>query len=83
MHNSVESAVSDYFGSSTVHYEEEYRVISGIISHKISNHGRVSNKDVVLGLINMLDHSDDVLEQDILRNALEIVLCRTGDYAGF
>lgn len=83
MQHTAESAILDYFGSSTVKNEDERKIIGAIIREQISLHGFVTNKAVILRLINMLDSSNEVLEQDILRNALEMVLCRTEDDTGF
>ncbi|MBK0002748.1 MULTISPECIES: biofilm development regulator YmgB/AriR family protein [Erwiniaceae] len=83
MQHTAESAILDYFGSSTVKNEDERKIIGAIIHEQITLHGFVTNKAVILRLINMLDSSHDVLEQDVLRNALEMVLCRTEDDTGF
>lgn len=83
MQHTAESAILEYFGSSTVKNEDERKIIGAIIREQITLHGFVTNKAVILRLINMLDSSHDVLEQDVLRNALEMVLCRTEDDTGF
>ena len=83
MQHTAESAILDYFGSSTVKHEDERKIIGAIIREQISLYGFVTNNAVILRLINMLDSSNEVQEQDVLRSALEMVLCRTEDDTGF
>jgi hypothetical protein len=40
---------------------------------------RISNKDIILALILRLECENDVIKQDIYRNALEIIVQRTPD----
>ena len=41
--------------------------------------GTVSNKDIILSLINRLESTTDVTQLDIYRKALEVVVGRTPD----
>ncbi|MBK0004257.1 hypothetical protein IBT47_24980 [Erwinia sp. S43] len=83
MHHTEHSAFLELFGSSTVKFEDERKIIGAIIREQITLNGSVTNKAIIIKLINMLDTSNDAVEQDILRNALELILCRTDDDIGF
>ncbi|HBE9093731.1 hypothetical protein LOK69_20685 [Escherichia coli] len=39
----------------------------------------VNNKKIILKLLSFLSYTDDVVEKDIIRNALEVVLLFTSD----
>ncbi|HAX8454512.1 TPA: hypothetical protein JTK89_000432, partial [Escherichia coli] len=45
--------------------------------HFSSEH--VNNKKIILKLLSFLSYTDDVVEKDIIRNALEVVLLFTSD----
>ncbi len=83
MQQSAESAILDYFGSATTQFEDERQIIGAIIRQQVSARGHVNNKIIILRLIEMLESCKDVVQQDILRNALEIVLGQTEDDTGF
>jgi hypothetical protein len=82
MQQTAEGAITDYFGNQGARFEEEQRIIGGIICQLVSAHGYVTNKAVILCLIEMLETSESVVEQDVLRSALEIVLGRMADDSG-
>lgn len=83
MQQTAESAITDYFGTQGARFEKEQRIIGGIICRLVSDHGYVTNKAVILCLIDMLEISESVVEQDMLRSALKIVLGHTANDSGF
>ncbi|MFW0698018.1 biofilm development regulator YmgB/AriR family protein [Pantoea sp. R13S299] len=54
----------------------EQQVIAAVHAELARSKAHVSDKDVVLGLINRLESERDVAKQDIYRQALEHVLQR-------
>lgn len=83
MKQSAESAISDYFASQGARFEDEQQIIGAITSQHVLAHGHVTNKIIILQLIRMLETSENIIQQDVLRSALEIVLGRTEDDSGF
>lgn len=83
MLQSAETAISDYFASQGARFEDEKEIIGTIICQQVSAHGHVTNKIIILQLIHMLEICDNVVQQHVLRSALEIILGRTDDDSGF
>lgn len=60
-------------------FDSERQVIGAIARNIMVTQGYLTNKDIILRLISHLEVASDVVEQDILRNALELVLGVTPD----
>ncbi|WP_293769892.1 biofilm development regulator YmgB/AriR family protein [uncultured Pantoea sp.] len=72
----TESQISDYFMNSGTALSTEQQVITAVHAELARAKAHVSDKDLVLGLINHLESERDVMKQDIYRQALEHVLQR-------
>ncbi|KAA5969374.1 MULTISPECIES: biofilm development regulator YmgB/AriR family protein [Pantoea] len=72
----TESQISDYFMNSGKTLTTEKQVIAAVHAELARAKAHVSDKDVVLGLINRLESERDVVKQDVYRQALEHVLQR-------
>ena len=75
----VQNKLSGFFGTHVTAYEEEKRVIGAIIQYHLEEYGRVFNKDIILGLIAMMESTPEGIQAELLRSALEIVVARTHD----
>lgn len=76
---STENAILAYFQSEGDLLTDETAVIGTVIREVIAVKGSVSNKDIILSLINRLESTTDVTQLDIYRQALEVVVGRTPD----
>ncbi|SFN38021.1 Biofilm development protein YmgB/AriR [Candidatus Pantoea varia] len=72
----TESQISDYFMNSGAALTTEQQVVAAVHAELARSKAHVSQKDIVLGLINRLESERDVVKQDIYRQALEQVLQR-------
>ncbi|MFB5746579.1 biofilm development regulator YmgB/AriR family protein [Cedecea sp. P7760] len=72
-------ALSDYIRSSGDRHAEENAAISQAITAILSANKSVSNKAIILWLVDALETTDDVVMCDVYRNALEIVVGHTMD----
>lgn len=72
-------ALSDYIRSSGDRHAEENAAISQAITAILSANKSVSNKAIILWLVDVLETTDDVVMCDVYRNALEIVVGHTMD----
>lgn len=75
----AESQIFDYLNTSGDEYLSERKIISEIRSNFSGKKASVTNKDLILALIQHLECETDVTRQDIYRNALELVVQRTPD----
>lgn len=55
-------------------YTDEVKLFESVIGSMANCEGRLTNKAIILGLINRLESTDDVVTNDIIRNTLEIVV---------
>ncbi|POP43429.1 transcriptional regulator [Superficieibacter electus] len=69
-------ALHAYFLDTGDMYAAEQRVLDSIIKKLIAGNITLSNKAIILCLIGELEQSSDVVQLDILRNCLEIVVGR-------
>lgn len=76
---STESKISEYLKGSDKHSCHEIEAISSIYNSLYSNKKFVSNKDIIMGLIEKLETESDPAKLDIYRQALELVVDRTPD----
>ncbi len=66
-----------------IKFDSEREVIGAIARNIVATQGYLTNKDIILRLISQLEVTRDVVQQDILRNALELVLGVTPDDTEF
>ncbi|MCX0500823.1 biofilm/acid-resistance regulator YmgB/AriR [Erwinia billingiae] len=76
---STENAILAYFQNEGDLLSDETAVIGTVIREVVAMKGTVSNKDIILSLINRLESTTDVTQLDIYRQALEVVVGRTPD----
>jgi len=76
---SSEADILEYFKSSGDLYSTETEVLGATIREITAAKGHVTNKAIILHLLAALESSEDVLQQDILRSTLELVVGRTPD----
>lgn len=75
----AESEISQYFKNQGKQFASEQNVISEVFAELIASKSSVSNKDIIIALIEKLETENDIVKQDIYRQALEIVVQRTPD----
>ncbi|WP_314721410.1 biofilm/acid-resistance regulator YmgB/AriR [Rahnella variigena] len=64
-------------------YSSEAEVLGAAIRLILAKKGTVTHKAIIMHLINQLETTSDVVQLDILRGALEMVVGMTPDDAGF
>lgn len=60
-------------------FDAEQQIISELTSALQGVNTVVTNKDLILALVALLETETDVIRNDILRNALEMIVHRTPD----
>ncbi|VVT49680.1 hypothetical protein UYSO10_2942 [Kosakonia radicincitans] len=75
----TEEQLNAYFGTDARTYKAEKEIIHEIMHNLQLKNVEVSNKHLILALIGLLETEDDVVRQDIYRNALELVVQKTPD----
>ena len=75
----MESQLLDFFHTTGEQFLSERAIIAEIRLELSAQKMRISNKDIILALILRLECENDVIKQDIYRNALEIIVQRTPD----
>jgi len=73
------SALSEYFRTTGDRFAEESAIFSTAVSCILASEGHISNKAIILWLIAALESTDDVVQADIIRKTLEIVVGYTMD----
>ncbi|WP_341864974.1 biofilm/acid-resistance regulator YmgB/AriR [Pantoea wallisii] len=73
---STESQLSEYFKNAGAQYTSEKEVIAIIYKQLAAVKLRVSNKDIILALLERLESEHDVVQLDIYRQALELIVQR-------
>lgn len=76
---STESKITDYFSHSGDLLKSESEVISAIMTELAASRQFVSNKAIILKLLEKLETETDIVQLDIYRHALEVVVQRTPD----
>lgn len=71
--------LAEHFRNAGAEFKEEAAVIGHVIRSLIATKGRVSNKDIILSLINALESTHDAHQADILRRTLQVVVGYTPD----
>ncbi|WP_318389423.1 biofilm development regulator YmgB/AriR family protein [Enterobacter sp.] len=80
MHRTTaEEQLNSYFGLSTQNYEAERLLINELSQELRNNQIDVSNKNLILALVRLLETEEDVVKLDIYRNALEHIVQKTPD----
>lgn len=74
-----DSALSEYFRNAGDMLAEESAVLGGVIRDILATGGVLTNKAIILSLIHVIEHTDDVVKSDIVRKTLEIVVDHTMD----
>lgn len=77
------SGIYQHFAKAGELYSSEAEVLGATIRLILANKGTVNNKAIMLHLINQLETTSDVVQLDILRGALEMVVGMTPDDYGF
>ncbi|MFO6298622.1 biofilm/acid-resistance regulator YmgB/AriR [Rahnella selenatireducens] len=82
--DAVSSAgIYQHFAKAGELYSSEAEVLGAAIRLILANKGTVTNKAIMMHLINQLETTSDVVQLDILRGALEMVVGMTPDDYGF
>lgn len=77
--SSTGSQIADYFKNAGDLLSSESEVITVASQTLMARKGFVSNKDLIVYLLDKLESESNVVQLDIYRNALEIVVQRTPD----
>lgn len=78
-----QTGIYKHFSKVSELYSSEAEVLGAAIRLILANKGTVTNKAIILHLINQLETTSDVVQLDILRGALEMVVGMTPDDSGF
>lgn len=73
----------DFIAHIDERYVSEKELLGATVRDILLTHGTITNKHIILSLIQQLEKCSDVVRGDILRNALEIVVGITPDDLGF
>ncbi|WP_455428012.1 biofilm/acid-resistance regulator YmgB/AriR [Dryocola sp. LX212] len=73
------TAMSEYFRCAGDLLAEESALLGSAISNILASEGHVTNKAIILWLVNALECTDDVVTADVIRKTLEIVVGYTMD----
>ncbi|WP_435930579.1 biofilm development regulator YmgB/AriR family protein [Dryocola sp. BD613] len=74
-----DTALSAYFRNAGDLLAEESALLGAAIRSILASDGHLTNKAIILRLINALESVDDVVASDIIRKTLEIVVDHTSD----
>lgn len=77
--NLPDSTLSDYFKNAGDMLAEEAAILGGVIRSIIAYEEPITNKAIILRLVTLLEHTEDVVTADIIRKTLEIVVDHTSD----
>ncbi len=86
-HSMIESAshtvMYKHFEKAGELYSSETEVLGAAIRLILASNGVVTNKAIILHLINQLESTSDIVQLDVLRKTLELVVGYTPDDSGF
>ena len=68
-----------YFRHAGDRFAEEYAIFSTAVRCVLASEGHLSNKAIILWLIQTLESTNDVVQADVIRKTLEIVVGYTMD----
>lgn len=74
-----DSAVVEYFRHAGDRFADESAIFSTAVRCVLAAEGHLSNKAIILWLIQTLEATDDVIRADVIRKTLEIVVGYTMD----
>jgi hypothetical protein len=77
--NLPDSALTDYFKNAGDLLAEEATILGGVIRSILAYEEPITNKAIILRLINLLENTEDVVTGDVIRKTLEIVVDHTSD----
>lgn len=77
--NLPDRALRDYFQNAGDMLAEEAAILGGVIRSILAYEGQISNKAIIQRLINLLENTEDVVQGDVIRKTLEIVVDHTLD----
>lgn len=77
--SSTGPALAHIFQSAGGLLSSESEVIGTIIAELSASHGFVSNKAIILKLLEKLEQETDIIQLDIYRHALEYIVQQTPD----
>lgn len=73
------NALSDYFRTAGDRLADESLILAEAIRGIMASEGHITNKGLILWLIEALETTDDVVAGDVIRKTLEIVVGYTMD----
>lgn len=76
---STQEQISQYFQKHIDIFSAEAQIISDLKHELSAKHSGVTNKSMISALLVQLETEPNVLKQDVLRGALEIVVMHTAD----
>ena len=71
--------LAGYFFNSGSRYEDEKLILGAAVRNIMALNRTVTNKNLIVSLLTMLECSEDVVTSDIIRHTLEIVVQYTHD----
>ena len=74
-----DTALSAYFLNAGDMLMDECALLGVVIRSILASEGQLTNKAIILRLIDALESTDDVVTSDIIRKTLEIVVDHTTD----
>jgi len=77
--NEIRPALQEYLNCPDEQYVTEAAIIGRIVRELLAANGRVTNRAIILALIDELESGSDLVHPDVLRNCLEIVVGHTPD----
>lgn len=69
-----DSALAEYFRTAGDRFADESAIFSTAVRCVLESEGHLSNKAIILWLIQALESTDDVVQADVIRKTLEIVV---------
>lgn len=74
-----DSAMSEFFRNAGERLADESAVLASAISNILAYEGHITNKAIILWLIHELETTENVVDADVIRKTLEIVVGYTMD----
>ncbi|MGY5956784.1 biofilm development regulator YmgB/AriR family protein [Kosakonia sp. BK9b] len=74
-----DKALAEYFLNAGESLAEESAILGAVIRNILADSKHITNKAIIIGLIKMLESTEDVVKSDIIRKTLEIVVRHTTD----
>lgn len=74
-----DTALSEYFRNAGDLLAEESAILGAAVNSILAAEGHLTNKALILWLVNALECTDDVVTADVIRKTLEIVVGYTMD----